>query len=79
MPDEQPLSAETGMHPTPPPLPEDAKDGPERDAAFAPTNDSIWGPGNWVKCYQCPSDRKGNPVYHHIEAHQLDPAWGPDV
>jgi hypothetical protein len=41
----------------------------ERDARFAPENDRIWGPGNWVRCPTCPRDSEGREVYHHVKAH----------
>lgn len=50
-------------------IPEGLMDGLERDLLFTPYNDSIWGEDNWMKCYECPVDRRGNPVYHHKQAH----------
>jgi hypothetical protein len=42
------------------------RDGPDRDAYFAPGNDHLWGDGEWVKCYEprCRDDR-GLPSFHH--------------
>jgi hypothetical protein len=45
------------------------EDGPERDQHFTALNNSIWGEGGWVKCYECPPDRHGNPVFHDRAAH----------
>ena len=45
------------------------RDDAERDARFAPGLDERFGPGNWVKCYQCEPDHFGNPVFHHRDTH----------
>jgi hypothetical protein len=45
-------------------------DGPERDQRFLQENNRIWGRGNWMKCYDCPPDHFGNPIYHHINHHE---------
>jgi hypothetical protein len=41
----------------------------ERDARFAPGNDKLWGPGNWIRCPTCPHDYFDHEVYHHKDAH----------
>jgi hypothetical protein len=41
----------------------------ERDARFAPGNDKLWGPGNWIRCPICPHDYFDHEVYHHKDAH----------
>lgn len=45
------------------------EDGPERDARFYAGNDQTWGADNWFKCYQCPPDDHGLPIYHWWAAH----------
>lgn len=45
-------------------------DDDDRDAEFAPGNDRIWGVDNWIKCYECPRDSLGDPVYHHKNNHK---------
>lgn len=39
-----------------------------RDQVFGPGNDKVWGPGEWVRCADCP-DATGFPSYHHRAVH----------
>lgn len=50
--------------------PDHVESDDERDRRFAPGNDQVWGPGNWVRCPTCPHDSLGREVYHHRDAHR---------